>query len=209
MALSNYSELQAEITAWMHREDLSARIPTFIKLATDRIARELRVWRMEDERSVSLTAGDEEASVNSLARAVKSVRLTGANARLLGHIPLPALREKYATATSGVPCEYSFQEGRFIVAPVPSEDCTLSVVYTLAPADLSDAAPTNTVLTYYPSLYLQASLVEGYRFVRHADELAKAEAAYQQVLESANRESRKMRASGTPSARQDFSRRIP
>ena len=47
MALSTYSELQTEIASWLDRSDLTAQIPTFIKLAEARINRTLRVRAME------------------------------------------------------------------------------------------------------------------------------------------------------------------
>jgi hypothetical protein len=209
MAVTSYDELKSYIAAAMFRDDLEEVIPTFISLAESRIFRELRTWRMKDERTVSLTAGVEYFNYLSSAREIKSITLAGTNPRVLKYIPLDALREKYAGASSGIPLEYSFQENRIIVAPTPSSDMSLSVVYVLIPSPLTDFAPSNLVLQYHPEIYINATMVEAQRFVRNMEQMAVFERAYSQALNSAHKESRKFLASGRNAPRQDFTLRIP
>jgi hypothetical protein len=209
MAIASYDDLKLYIAAAMFRDDLTDQIPNFISFAENRIFREFRVWRMKDERTVSLTSGVESFNYLSSAREIKSITLTGNNPRVLKYIPLDALREKYAGASSGIPCEYSFQENKIIVAPIPSSDMSLSVVYVLIPSPLADATPSNLVLQYYPEIYIHATMVEAQRFVRNMEQMAVSEQAYRQALDSAHKESRKFLASGKNAARQDFTLRIP
>jgi hypothetical protein len=58
MAISNYSDLQAEVSKWIHRSDLTAMIPSFITLAENRLNRSLRLTAMEsiDELTSSTTS---------------------------------------------------------------------------------------------------------------------------------------------------------
>ena len=48
MALSNYTELQASIADTLNRDDLTAVIPDFVRLAEAQLNRVVRHWRMED-----------------------------------------------------------------------------------------------------------------------------------------------------------------
>jgi hypothetical protein len=46
MTIATYSELLTELDAWLNRSDLTARIPTFIRLFESRANRQLRVPEM-------------------------------------------------------------------------------------------------------------------------------------------------------------------
>ena len=46
MALDSYTNLKAEIADWLDRDDLTARIDTFIDLTEAKLAREIRVRAM-------------------------------------------------------------------------------------------------------------------------------------------------------------------
>ena len=47
MALTTFDELKASIADFLNRDDLTAVIPDFVKLAETKMNRELRHWRME------------------------------------------------------------------------------------------------------------------------------------------------------------------
>jgi hypothetical protein len=53
MSISNYSELQTTIINYLHRGDLNAMVPDFIKLAEVGINRSLRLLAMEQRASLS------------------------------------------------------------------------------------------------------------------------------------------------------------
>ena len=49
MALTTYSELQAAVASWLHRDDLTAQIPDFIRLAEAdmQVRAKLSQWETE------------------------------------------------------------------------------------------------------------------------------------------------------------------
>lgn len=53
--IQNYTDLQAEIASWLHRSDLTARIPSFIQFAEARINNELRVSKMVRYRTINVS----------------------------------------------------------------------------------------------------------------------------------------------------------
>lgn len=58
MAISTYSELQTTIANYLARSDLNAIIPDFIKLAENRLSRDLRIRQMLSVATAQTTAGD-------------------------------------------------------------------------------------------------------------------------------------------------------
>src|SRR5574343_801970 len=57
MALSPYTDLQAAIADWLHRDDLTARIPDFIALAEADMQVRAKLSQWDTEATVSLTSG--------------------------------------------------------------------------------------------------------------------------------------------------------
>lgn len=206
MAISNYSELQSEIAAWIHRANLTDRIPAFVSLCEADIARDLRVWQMENEVTLSATEAVDYVALPSRCFAIKSVYIGGSHPRELRRLSLPALNHKYIGASSNTPAEYSLQEGNIVLAPTPSADIDVVVTYWASPVPLATTS-TNDILTNYPDVYLYGSLKHGYRYMRNLERAQEAEASYLKAVASANKSSRKLRASGTTSTRTNMTRR--
>jgi hypothetical protein len=72
MAIGQYSELKTAVANYLHRDDLTSRIPEFIKLAEDWVAINLRVRGMEASVPLVLTAATSipASSVSDSATAV-------------------------------------------------------------------------------------------------------------------------------------------
>tara|TARA_Y100000310_G_scaffold337227_1_gene423788 strand:+ start:825 stop:1715 length:891 start_codon:yes stop_codon:yes gene_type:complete len=70
-----------------------------------------------------------------------------------------------AGSITGIPEAYTMRAGYILMGPVPSSSYTLEIDYYAKVAALSDAAPTNTMLTNNPDLYLYGSLMEAEPFL--------------------------------------------
>lgn len=209
MPLSTYTELKAEIAAWLLRDNLTARIPTFIQLCEERIKRNLRVREMLQETNLSVTAASPVVSLPSGFLQMRNLRISGstANSPVLQLRPAAALRDE--NTASGTPRFYAYNDTTLLLSPTPSAAMTLIAEAYIMPTALSDSNAANTILLNYPSLYLQGSLAEGFRYLRNRERLEESEAAFSTSLNDANLASRKLMASGVSAPMTAFKRNVP
>lgn len=193
MAITTYAELQAAAAAWLVRRDLTARIPEFITLAESRLNRVLRLRLAEMD--VSLTG-------------VLSSRF----------IPLPAAYAEALSVWITYPQSSRREELRFVdpaditvetIASRPyawtidgsnlafERPCDQAYAFTLRCLEklaLSDAAPTNSLLTNHPDAYLFATLCEAGPFLRDADVLTMYEQKLTRAIAEINDKEARSRA---------------
>lgn len=166
MAISTYSELKTEITDFMEREDISGKAEVVVKLAEARLNRKLE----SVEADVTLTG-----TVNSRSIDISSYSVIEGIALFLldddgDEIELTKRPEGTfpQTADTGEP-EIWALDGDNI-----DFDCKLDEAYTfrfryVGRFALSDAAPTNDLLTNHPDVYLAACVVWGGMYTQNAD----------------------------------------
>ena len=208
MTISNYSELKSEVAGWLHRDNLTARIPTFIKLAEERIKKHLRVFEMLSQEPISVSGGNPSASLPTGFIKMRSLRIdNSSNGKVLTYRPLAAIRDSQPSA--GNPKYYSYEDGQLFLSPTPSGDMTLIAECLVMPSALSDQNPTNALLTAYPSMYLQGALTEGYTYLRNRERLADAKGLFEQSIAEANKASRELMKSGVSAPAFTFKRSIP
>jgi hypothetical protein len=163
MAISTYSELQIAITDWMDRSDISGSAEDFITLGEARLNRLLDVVATTTTLTGVVGSGQISTSALSIVEPVSLYVSNSGNEeffvtpRALGSFPYSedeGIPNIWAMAENLIkfdrPCDaaYSFRftyQGRFA---------------------LSDAAPTNELLTNHPDVYLAASIVWGCVYIK-------------------------------------------
>ncbi len=160
----NYGELKQTIADYAHRADLSSQIPGFIRVATARLNRDLRVQEMVTELATTPTTNpwalpDDYLELRELTRdATNSV----------GRVQLSSVSNhqinKYAGAT-GSPTFYSIDGFEIETAP-GGLDTEYALQYVAALPELVGDADTNAVLTRYPNLYIYGALIELYSWTQ-------------------------------------------
>lgn len=158
----NYTSLQTNIADFLHRTDLTSKIPTFIELAEASLFRELNVKEMQVSVSGTTTGG--YATLPSDFGSVSRVSVTyNGAARTLDYIALADA----PTATSYPPREYSYENNKLrIWGASDGQAYTLYYIPNMAP--LSGTVATNWLLTNAPELYLDASCMYGANYVGDA-----------------------------------------
>ena len=178
MAISTYAQLQAAAANWLVRGDLAARIPEFIRLAEARLNRVLRMRLAEADvaltasvgaRTVALPADFAEARALWLVRPDRRTALPFIEPSLVGVVSL-----------HGEPGAWTV-DGANLAFDRPCDEAYALTLRMLRAFALSDAAPTNALLSEAPDVYLFATLCEAAPFLRDA-ELA---GAYEGKLERA------------------------
>ena len=74
---TDYTTLQATIASYLARSDLTTQIPEFIRLAEDRLVRDLRIRQLIKVAVTPTVAGDATVSLPSDFTAIKDLHLQG------------------------------------------------------------------------------------------------------------------------------------
>jgi hypothetical protein len=88
-----------------------------------------------------------------------------------------------AGSITGIPEAYTMRAGYILMGPVPSSSYTMEIDYYAKVAALSDAAPTNTMLTNNPDIYLYGSLMEAEPFIMNDGRVALWQAAFARAIQ--------------------------
>lgn len=176
MALANYSDLKAAVASYLARSDLTSQIPDFITLAEKKVARRLNFGLRETTASVTTSAGGTVAMPSDYSQ----MRAVLYNNKPLNNIPVEAANA-YST-TGGVPIGFSIVGQTLYVWP--AQAVTVTLFYHQEFTALSDASPTNWLMTDAPDLYLYGALLEAHAFIRDDDRLPIWKQAFEEALDA-------------------------
>ena len=177
----NYTELQSEVASYLHRTDLTAKIPTFIELAEAYLFRELCIKEMQISVTGTTTGGygTLPADFGSVSRV--SATYAGA-ARSLDYHALP----EAPTATSVYPSKYSLENNQLRIWGA-ADGQAYTLYYIPEILNLSGSVPTNWLLENAPELYLDASCLQGAKHIRNYAETDRLEKHVALSLDSVKR----------------------
>lgn len=170
MAISTYSELQAAVSNWMTRGDVAGEAADFISLAEAALNRELGA--IETDATITGVLGSRRIDISSL-NLVEPIALFLAEA---------GLDERQMTMKEDGTFPYRVDSDYPRYWAIDGDnidfDCPLDQAYPFRLRyrqrfALSDAAPTNWLLTYHPDLYLSAVLIWGGVFIQDNDTTAR------------------------------------
>lgn len=176
-----YSELKANIAIYMHRNDLTTVIPTFIQLAEGYLFRELSP--PETEIVVTGSTVDGYAVLPADFGTLQRLTITsGGVTRALEYIALANV----GTEVQQAPGYYSFEAGKLrIYGTYTGQDYTLH--YLPGMEALSDTNTSNWLLENAPDLYLYASCLECAKYIRDDQEGIKLQTIVTAMTDSVRR----------------------
>lgn len=174
----NFSELKTAVADYLHRTDLTTKIPTFIGIAESYIFRELRIKELET--SVSGTTTGEYFTLPSDFGSISKLSVTySGTEHALDYLAMG----DSPTATT-YPSNFSFEKNQVrIWGAGTGQAYTLYYVPDIAP--LSDSNTSNWVLANAQELYLYASALEGARYLKNDAEIQRLTPVVTASLESA------------------------
>ena len=162
---------------YLKRSDLAASVPTFLRLAEARIARELRLRMQLVSTTLQTVAGSGDIDLPEGLLELKAIAYTD-----WWRLDIGSLEQVYA-ARQYPPVEsratvYAVQGSTLALAPVPSAAVDISITYYAKFDILTNPDDTNWLLTNHPSIYLFAVLAEAQPFMLDDDRTALWEAKY-------------------------------
>lgn len=196
MAITNYTDLQSTVADWLHRDDLTAAIPTFIQLAEKQMSRQLRVKSQES----SVTA----AAASSIALPSDYVEMIALFLTSNGIDRALIQRDRFSATNlanfSTSAAYYSIEGGNIIISPDPAATENYTLQYYASIPALSGGSPTNWLITAHPDLYLYAVLIQAAPYVKDDPRLATWGQMYIGIKEEIQLQDHKDRFSGSPMA---------
>lgn len=184
MALTTYAGLKTEVAAWLHRNDLTDRIPTFIEFATNRLSRSITSPRMEASTTLSVVNGI--ATLPSNFRAAVAMTLGTVEYKAITAADMRAMDQGGIRPTYPV---YSIVNNQIKV--YPAESSSPAFIYLVQLTNLVNDNDTNWVLQDYPDVYLMAALAEARKFVLDDTRLVQYEQMTIARIDELNRNERR------------------
>lgn len=183
MALATYSDLKASVQDWSHRNDVASRIDDFILIAEQEmynnrveplIVREQEFRATADttitSRFIALPDG-----FNRMRRLLIDDKTTSANQYELKFYTPEVLP---ISSCSGMPSAFTVTS-QLEFDRIPDAVYNIDMQYFGTPAALTTAAPTNDILTNYPTIYLAGCL---WALFSWANDGQRAAAAYDDFI---------------------------
>jgi len=184
MAFTSYSTLKTTIADYLARSDLDTKIPDFVRLAEERLRRDLRIRQMLKVATTATTSGDSTVALPSDFLAMKDIHLDTNPVKVLQFQNTSNFFRNARTTDRGVPTMYTLLGTEFQFAPLPDSAYTLRMVYYYKPDFLSDSTPSNLFLANCPDLLLYGALAEAEPYLMNDERLATWSALYDRGLAS-------------------------
>ena len=199
MALDTYANLKTEIENYLNRSDLTSYLDTFIDLAEARHARDLRVREMESvDTSITTVAGTQSYDLPTGYLEMRYATWQSNPYTFLAYMsPSDFFRVYNAGVGSGSPGYYTIVGSKIYLGKRPDAANVLELGFFKRPTALSSSNTSNDILTYFPDLYLYASLAESEPFLMNDERVQLWAMAYKEAVTNLQEQDNKDRHSGS------------
>ena len=164
MAITTYAELQAEVSDWLHRDDLAAKVPTFISNAESVINRRLHIFPVEVEANLVSVIGSRFVPLPADFGSPVMLQSSVYDPRY-EFLPLMAQQLAVDEDLQTLP-RYWAVDGANIAFECPTDQAYNLILRYWKTVYLSDLAPTNELFARAPDLYLYGALAQAAPYVR-------------------------------------------
>jgi hypothetical protein len=180
MALDTYAALKTSVLSWLARPGdplVEPAVGDMVRLFEAEASRRLKVGAAEKAVSIAMT----DTATAALPSDCCQIRRVTMGEALLAYVPPHQL-----AAQSGVPRAYTlFGATQIWLGPAPQGAYTVDVIYQSGVPPLSDANPSNWLLTAHPDAYLFGVLSEAELYIGHDERaplwLQRREAAFASI----------------------------
>ena len=167
MSIVDYSSLQASVSNWMARSDLTATIPDFITISEAEFNRKLRVNQMMATQSTTPSAGTFELPADYLEWV--RVTWTGSLKRSLQYVHPSYLQSQFPDTPTATPSMFTIEgstDNLGLVRIMPIDPTAIDFTYYQKITGLSTSNTSNWLLAAHPDVYLAGAMTEGSVFTK-------------------------------------------
>lgn len=179
MALTNYTDLQASISSWLQRDDLTAQIPDFINIAESYLNDDLRLRSMITEATITPSQVNTYVSLpDGFIEAINFVDEDGDELQQVHHDYLQSIDDNDSPEFYSITSRINFES-------TASSALSYTMTYYKGLDIATDA--TNDILTNHPNLYLYASLLQAEMYLKNDKRISNWHELYNKAMRQANR----------------------
>ena len=186
MALDTYADLKASLANWLHRADLEALIPDFIRLAEIQMNADVSSRSMETRAVLTATAGDANLDLPGDVLDIRRLQVLGSFNRVLIYRSADEVAQENPLSRSGVPEVFMVHGSSLELAPIPDSNYSIELLYYQRIPALSDANPTNWLLTICPNAYLYGALLAAQPYLINDERIPTIQSLYRQAVDGLN-----------------------
>ena len=198
MSITNYAELKSAISDFLNRDDLTAVIPTFISLGEARIARDLNHWKQEKRVTTDIDERYEDLPTDWIS----IIQVQHTDGGVISSSSSSEMASKRAqSSTAAKPRYWRMTANEMEFYPTPDATYNITMLYRARIPALTDAEPSNWLLTYSPDVILYAALMQSAPYLADDARVAVWGSMYQSGVEALNNESDQAQVSGPLSMR--------
>lgn len=182
MAITTYSELKTAVADWLNRSDLTSAIPNFIALAEAQMNRQIRHRKMVTRATATLDTPYFSVPAD-WKETIRFQLNTNPVTPLVFVTPEQLLEDSQMYSAANQPMFYTTVGRQFEVLPQPDGSYEAELLYYAKIPSLSDAAPTNWLLTESPDIYLYATLIQSSPYLKEDERTAIWTSLYEKLVE--------------------------
>jgi|SRR5882672_428970 len=171
--MTDYSTLKSDLLSWSARDDLAASTASFIMVAEAFLGRRIRLLDQETDTTLTASSPDYTATLPAGFLGFKHLFVVGSSLPGTEYLPpnkfhelANSPRDGFSVLT-GAKTLYTIESGKvkLLAAAGATSDVVLNATYYGRLTALSDAAPSNALLTDHYDIYLHAGLVALWTYV--------------------------------------------
>lgn len=196
MALGTYAEMKASVASWLARDDLTAFIPDFIRLAETDFNARLRLLQME--YTADLTIDGETIVQPDGWIETQRFYIDGTPRQYLEFVTPFQADEMFQGDSAGRTLAYTIEGGNFRFLPVGGSGGTGKILYYKRFEALSGDSDTNFILANFPGIYLFGALTWSEAFIQNDERIALWKGAYDNQIQRCEQADERARYSGSP-----------
>lgn len=166
MAITTYGELKTAAAAWAHRTDLGSVLDDCVTLCEARLNDMLLLKNMESDEPLAMVIGQNYVALPTGFISPIACWLVVNGFRLPLDFRLPQELPYYTTNSQP---KYVAVDGANLRFDVPAQNAYTLYLRCIKASNLSDASPTNYLLSKRPDVYLAGTLVEIARYTQDQD----------------------------------------
>lgn len=198
--ISSYTDLVAELEAWINTPEAIQAIPTFVAMAEAQLNRRLSCRQMTVLQT--LTVSGETYSLPCDFAGVKSFRLNTNPVRALEFRNAEEFDDVFLDAgvVPGMPRYYTISGDRFYFSPTPDGDYSARLRYLQRIPALQENG-TNWLLEAHPDAYLYGALAQTAPYLKDDARLPMWVGLFDQIIRDINLDSSRQNTAARPAAR--------
>jgi len=193
MSLLTYADLQEAVVNWLNRPEVEQSVPTFIRLAEADISRKVKHWLNEKRVSTSLNE-QYEILPDDWLETIRFEHEDGTEIRLVSTVDMARLQTSRPSA--GKPTSYLITAGQIKLHPTPGDEFPAFLTYSARIPALSDAVPTNWILTNHFDVMLYGALFHSAPYLKDDERTGVWSALYSAAISDMNAQSDRAKYSG-------------